>query len=160
MIFVIIFKMDVAGVAYATVISQVVSATMVVVLLIKETDDFHLDLRKLKMNMHIFRKIVKIGLRSSSGGKGFVKGDAENFVVEEQKRQHHHDGEHNAQPDLRLGQGQDGGGAEQGGAHIAGQIGRGGKNVHQQITDGQGTHGDHGNGGISLDLGILPRAQQ
>lgn len=68
MIFVIIFKMDVAGVAYATVISQVVSATMVIILLIKETDDFHLDLRKLKMNMHIFRKIVKIGLPAGFQG--------------------------------------------------------------------------------------------
>jgi len=68
MIFVIIFKMDVAGVAYATVISQCLSAGLVITLLIKETDEFHLDLRKLKINMHIFRKIVKIGLPAGFQG--------------------------------------------------------------------------------------------
>lgn len=68
MIFVIIFKMDVAGVALATVISQILSAFLVILLLIKETDDFHLNIKKLKINMHIFRKIVKIGLPAGFQG--------------------------------------------------------------------------------------------
>lgn len=68
MIFVIIFHMDVAGVAWATVISQILSASLVIYLLIKESDDFHLNLRKLKINMHVFRKIVKIGLPAGFQG--------------------------------------------------------------------------------------------
>lgn len=68
MIFVILFKMDVAGVALATVISQVLSAGLVIYILIKETDDFHLNIKKLKINSHIFRKIVKIGLPAGFQG--------------------------------------------------------------------------------------------
>ncbi len=68
MIFVIVFHMDVAGVAWATVISQVLSAGLVIYLLIKEDDDFHLNLSKLKINLHVFRKIVKIGLPAGFQG--------------------------------------------------------------------------------------------
>lgn len=68
MIFVIIFKMDVAGVAFATVISQVLAALLVIILLIKEKDEFHLNLRKLKINTHILTKIVKIGLPAGFQG--------------------------------------------------------------------------------------------
>lgn len=68
LIFVIIFKMDVAGVAWATVISQCFSAACVIIILIRETDDFHLNLKKLHINSHIFTKIVKIGLPAGFQG--------------------------------------------------------------------------------------------
>lgn len=68
LIFVICFKMDVAGVAWATVISQCFSAACVIIILIRETDDFHLNLRKLHINSHIFTKIVKIGLPAGFQG--------------------------------------------------------------------------------------------
>ena len=42
LLFVIVFKMGVAGVGIATVISQSVAAALVVMLLIKENDDFYL----------------------------------------------------------------------------------------------------------------------
>ena len=45
LLFVIVFKMNVAGVAWATVISQTYSAVFVLVLLIRETDDFHFDFK-------------------------------------------------------------------------------------------------------------------
>ncbi|MCR4630552.1 MAG: MATE family efflux transporter [Treponema sp.] len=68
LIFVIIFKMDVAGVGLATVISQILSAVLVIIILIREKDDFHLDLKKLKINRMIFIKIVKIGLPAGFQG--------------------------------------------------------------------------------------------
>ena len=68
MIFVICFKLDVAGVGWATVISQCISAILVIIILLRETDDFHLDLRRLKLDSHIFARIVKIGLPAGFQG--------------------------------------------------------------------------------------------
>ena len=68
LIFVIIFKMDVAGVGLATVISQVIAAILVILILVRETDDFKLNLRKLKINRMIFIRIVKIGLPAGFQG--------------------------------------------------------------------------------------------
>lgn len=68
LIFVINFKLDVAGVAYATVISQTISAIIVVIILLKEDNDFKLNLRKLSINTHIFAKLVKIGVPAGFQG--------------------------------------------------------------------------------------------
>ena len=68
LIFVICFKLDVAGVGWATVISQCISAILVIIILIRETDDFHLDFRCLKLDSHIFARIVKIGLPAGFQG--------------------------------------------------------------------------------------------
>ena len=68
LIFVIIFKMDVSGVALATIISQLLSAILIIAILIKEKDDFHLDLKQLKINIPIFLKIVKIGIPAGFQG--------------------------------------------------------------------------------------------
>ncbi len=66
--FVIILKMDVAGVAAATVISQTLSAFLVLKILINETDSFKLVLKKIKINRHILEKIVKIGVPAGIQG--------------------------------------------------------------------------------------------
>lgn len=71
LIFVIIFKLDVAGVAYATVISQTISAIIVVMILLKEDNDFKLNLKKLSINPHIFVKLVKIGVPAGFQGTMF-----------------------------------------------------------------------------------------
>lgn len=68
LLFVIRFDMNVAGVAWATVISQCFSAVAVLILLIRETDEFHLDLKKLKINRSIFTQMVKIGLPAGFQG--------------------------------------------------------------------------------------------
>ena len=68
LVFVIVFKMDVAGVGLATVISQVIAAVAVLIILIRETDDFKLNLRKLHINRMIFIRIVKIGLPAGFQG--------------------------------------------------------------------------------------------
>ena len=68
LIFVILFKMDVAGVALATVISQTISAFLVVRCLFKETEEFKLDLKQLKINPQILIRIIKIGVPAGLQG--------------------------------------------------------------------------------------------
>ena len=68
LVFVIAFKMDVAGVGWATVISQCFAAGAVLIILVREKDDFKLDFKKLSINTHIFAKIVKIGLPAGFQG--------------------------------------------------------------------------------------------
>lgn len=70
LIFVIIFNMDVAGVAIATVISQCMSAVLVVRCLMKEEGAIKLILKKLGVDKRIFFKIVQIGL--PAGFQGIV----------------------------------------------------------------------------------------
>ena len=68
LIFVIAFKMDVAGVGWATVISQCFAAVAVLTILVREKDDFKLDFKRLSINTHILAKIVKIGLPAGFQG--------------------------------------------------------------------------------------------
>lgn len=62
LIFVIVFHMNVAGVALATAISQAVSAVLVVVALMRRTDACHLDWRKLRFYKPQLKKLMRIGL--------------------------------------------------------------------------------------------------
>lgn len=62
LVFVILFHMSVAGVALATIISQVVSATLIVLALMSMDGPTHLNLRALHINGGVFREIVRIGL--------------------------------------------------------------------------------------------------
>lgn len=68
LIFVICFKMNVAGVGLATVISQCIAAFLIVLILCGEKDDFHLDLKQLKINSNILIKFIKIGLPAGFQG--------------------------------------------------------------------------------------------
>ena len=63
--FVISLKMDVAGVATATVISQVISAYLVTRCLMREKGSLKLVLSKLSINRHIMIRIFRIGLPAS-----------------------------------------------------------------------------------------------
>lgn len=60
--FVIVLKMSVEGVAIATVISNAISAAILFVKLLKETDYIHLDLKELSIDRRILGKIIAIGL--------------------------------------------------------------------------------------------------
>ncbi len=71
LIFVIFLNMDVAGVALATVISQCISAFLVIRCLIKETDAFHFDFRKLRPDKTITLKILGIGIPAGFQGVVF-----------------------------------------------------------------------------------------
>ena len=59
---VIVFHLDVAGVAIATVISNVVSSTLVVIFLMREKGEARLELRKLGINRNDLSRILRIGL--------------------------------------------------------------------------------------------------
>lgn len=71
LIFVILLNMDVAGVALATVISQCISAFLVIRCLIKETDAFHFEFRKLRPDKTITLKILGIGIPAGFQGVVF-----------------------------------------------------------------------------------------
>lgn len=60
--FVIVCKLDVAGVAIATVISQCISASLVLRCMVKDTGPLHLDLKKMRLHPQAMRQILRIGL--------------------------------------------------------------------------------------------------
>ena len=62
LVFVIYFHMDVAGVALATVISQCISASLVLRCMVKDTGPLHLDLKKMRLHPQAMRQILRIGL--------------------------------------------------------------------------------------------------
>lgn len=71
LIFVIFFQMGVAGVAAATVISQVVSAYLVVRCLVLNDGSVHLDLKRLRINKDKLIKMVRIGVPAGLQGSMF-----------------------------------------------------------------------------------------
>lgn len=60
--FVLFFDMNVGGVALATAISQLISAVLVVVALIRRSDSCHLELKSMRFYGDSVKEIVKIGL--------------------------------------------------------------------------------------------------
>lgn len=62
LLFVVTFKMGVAGVAFATLIAQFVSAILTIMVLVKTNNRFKLILKDIKFNKLQIKKIVKIGL--------------------------------------------------------------------------------------------------
>lgn len=71
LLFVIVFHMDVAGVAIATVISQAISAVLVTLCLIRSDGAYQLHLKKLKINKDKLIQIAKIGLPAGMQGAIF-----------------------------------------------------------------------------------------
>ncbi len=69
--FVIVLKMDVAGVALATVISQCISAALVLWCLMRETDAVKFDFRKLKLDIPVLRRILQVGIPAGFEGVVF-----------------------------------------------------------------------------------------
>ena len=64
LIFVIVFHMGVAGVATATIISQYISATAVIVLLMRTRESYRLELRKLGIDPIMLKRILTVGVPS------------------------------------------------------------------------------------------------
>lgn len=69
--FVIVCKLDVAGVALATVISQCISALLIVRCMMKEEGNIHLELSMLHIDGDKFKRILQIGLPASFQGMVF-----------------------------------------------------------------------------------------
>ena len=68
LIFVVPLKMDVAGVALATIISQYISAILVVICLLKEEGILKLNIKELCVDKDIFLRMVRIGVPASIQG--------------------------------------------------------------------------------------------
>ncbi len=71
LVFVIVLKMDVAGVALATVISQCISAALILRCLMRETGAFHFSFRKLALDSHLAGRILQIGIPAGFQGVVF-----------------------------------------------------------------------------------------
>ena len=71
LIFVIVFQLSVAGVALATIISQTLSAVLVIRCLMHTEGGCHLDLRRLKIHSHKLWKILQLGLPAGLQGSIF-----------------------------------------------------------------------------------------
>lgn len=71
LLFVVVFKLSVAGVAYATVISQAVSAFMVIVTLLREKDFTRFEPKKLCLDMPMVASIIRIGIPAGIQGMVF-----------------------------------------------------------------------------------------
>ncbi len=62
LLLVIVFRLGVAGAALATILSQALSAALVVWVLVRTTDMYRLDMHKIRFDGKMFRKIIQIGL--------------------------------------------------------------------------------------------------
>ena len=62
LVFVLVFHAGIAGVAYATIISQFISAGLVLLLLTKSHDIYRLSWKDMKIDMGILGQIVSVGL--------------------------------------------------------------------------------------------------
>ncbi len=71
LIFVIVFKLDVAGVAIATTVSQIMSAVLIIRALMKRKDACRLSLGKMKFHRRQFAKILQIGFPAGIQGSLF-----------------------------------------------------------------------------------------
>ncbi len=71
LILVILFRLDVAGVAIATVVSQIASAALIVIHMMRCDEWYKLSLKKLKIYPDKLMKIIKIGLPAGLQGTVF-----------------------------------------------------------------------------------------
>lgn len=62
LVFVLVFDMGVAGVAYATIIAQGVSATLVIIMLIRSDSCVKLSLKELRLSWEMLKLIMKVGI--------------------------------------------------------------------------------------------------
>lgn len=69
--FVLVLHMGVEGVAIATIISQFISATLVIIHMTRLEDECRLDFKKLSIDMSVLKQLVKIGLPAGIQGSLF-----------------------------------------------------------------------------------------
>lgn len=60
-VFVVIFRMNVAGAALATILSQLISAVLVIVVLMRSKDVYQLILPKIRLHLEMVKRIIQIG---------------------------------------------------------------------------------------------------
>ena len=62
LLFVLVFKLGVKGVALATILAQGISALLVIILLMRSQDCIHLQLSKLRIHFDMLKKILTVGI--------------------------------------------------------------------------------------------------
>ena len=87
LLFVVVFRLEVIGVAIATVLSQVFSAVLVIITLVRTTMPYHLDFRKIRFHMTALKKIVWIGFAGRLPGND-VQHFQRDYPVQYQHIQH------------------------------------------------------------------------
>lgn len=65
LVFVLLFHMKVDGVAYATIISQIISAALILITLTREQSSYGIRWKELRIDRHSLQNILRIGLPSS-----------------------------------------------------------------------------------------------
>ena len=66
LVLVVWLRLDVRGAAIATIVSQLVSAVLVVLQLLRTKDSYRLVIRKIRLNLFMVMRIVRIGLPAGS----------------------------------------------------------------------------------------------
>lgn len=78
-VFVVFFHWGVAGAALATILSQAISAVMVLVVLIRTGDMHHLEVRRIRLEPRMFLSIIQIGLPA---GLSSVMYSVSNLIIQ------------------------------------------------------------------------------
>ena len=64
LLFVVVFKMGIAGVAWATLIAQTTSMLLTMLLLVKTKQEYKVTIRKIKIHKQTLMDIIRLGLPS------------------------------------------------------------------------------------------------
>ena len=64
MLFVIVFHMGIAGVGWATLIAQTISAVLTMLLLMRTKEEYQVKLKHIRFHKHLLYEIVRLGLPS------------------------------------------------------------------------------------------------
>lgn len=62
LLFVPVFQWGVAGVGIATIVSQAISAILIIIVLMRSNDVYKVYLKEIRLDLHILRNIIQIGL--------------------------------------------------------------------------------------------------
>lgn len=79
LVLVVWLRLDVRGAAIATIVSQLVSAVLVVLQLVRTKDSYRLVIRKIRLNLFMVMRIVRIGLPA---GLQSVMYSASNIIIQ------------------------------------------------------------------------------
>ncbi len=71
LLFVVVLRMSVTGVALATVLCQTLSAVLTTICLLRTRDSYRLSFRKLRFDRHMLRQIIYIGLPAAMQGVAY-----------------------------------------------------------------------------------------
>ena len=71
LIFVVLLDLSVVGVALATIVSETISAFMVIKILTKTDGFLHLDLKRIKIHKKFFKEMLRVGIPAGTQGVFF-----------------------------------------------------------------------------------------